>query len=74
MSDLFRASSRTSTNTVGRRNGARDPPGASASGSEYAWVTHRPGQPGRFGTSNAAGSSFPGQQRPSICGWLVSQS
>ena len=27
MSDLFRASSRT--NTVGRRNGARDPSGAS---------------------------------------------
>jgi hypothetical protein len=34
MSDLFRASSRT--NTVGRRNGARDPPGASASGSKSA--------------------------------------
>jgi hypothetical protein len=33
MSDLFRASSRTST--VGRRNGARDP-GASAGGSKSA--------------------------------------
>jgi hypothetical protein len=34
MSDLFRASSRT--NTVGRRNGARDPPGAFAGGSKSA--------------------------------------
>jgi hypothetical protein len=76
MSDLFRASSRTSTNTVGRRNGARDPPGASAGGSKSAcerWVTYRPGQSGRFGTSNAAGSSFPGQQRPNVCGWPVSR-
>lgn len=72
MSDLFRASSRTSTN-VGRRNGARDPPGASASGSKYAWVTHRPGQSGRFGTSNAAGSPFPSQQLPGVCGWPVSE-
>jgi hypothetical protein len=34
MSDLFRASSRT--NAVGRRNGARDPPGASAGNSKSA--------------------------------------
>jgi len=34
MSDLFRASSRTTA--VGRGNGARDPLGASASGSKSA--------------------------------------